>query len=262
MFQLGFGDLDAGEVEAAILGARKPGTLLSDLIARISPSKTPAWPNLTGTVRADSLVLGPVKLQQPVAELDIVETGAEVTSFDAGLFGGQIHSTGKLVASGGANGKPVYSMAGEFHRLNPSLASMLVGLRLTGGEIDGSGKFDLSGFTTEDLAASATGTLHFDWRHGSVAADPVSAAIDDSGDADRHRVPVALARFDSWSADAAIAHGEIQLGENQVQRGARKSTVAAHLMLATSPQLNFTPDKPPDKAPDKTSGKPSESAHK
>lgn len=253
-FQLGFGDLDAGELEAAILGARKPGTLLTDLIARISPSRTPVWPSLKGTVRADSLVLGPVKLQQPVAELHIADKGAEVTSFDASLFGGQVHSTGKLVTTGSANSKPAYSMAGQFQHLNPSLAGKLVGLRLTGGEIEGSGKVDLSGFTTEDLAASAAGTLHFDWRHGSVAPDPASAAIDDSGDAGEPRVPAALARFDTWSADATIAHGEIQLGQSEVQRGARKYTVVARLTLAKPPQLDFTPDKSP--------AKPAESAHK
>ncbi len=62
-FQLHFADLDAAALQSALLGAREKGTLLSDLIDRVHPSSAPPWPQLEGTVTADSLILGPVTLQ-------------------------------------------------------------------------------------------------------------------------------------------------------------------------------------------------------
>ena len=59
--------LDAAEMQSTILGAQKPGTLLSTLIARITPSTKSAWPELEGTVKADSLILGPVTLHNAVS---------------------------------------------------------------------------------------------------------------------------------------------------------------------------------------------------
>ena len=47
--------LDAAELQTTLLGAEKKGTLLSTVIARLTPSSTHAWPALQGTVKADSL---------------------------------------------------------------------------------------------------------------------------------------------------------------------------------------------------------------
>jgi hypothetical protein len=88
----------------------------------------------------------------------------------------------------------------------------LLGLRSTGSSFDGNGKLTLTGFTRGDLAASAKGALHFDWRRGGVAtAGP------------------ALARFDSWTADAAINNGSLTLGQNQLRRGGK--TASAELSV-------------------------------
>src|SRR5207248_1659778 len=57
-FTLDFGALDAAALQEAILGARKPGTLLSSVLARLTPGSTPDWPELEGSVRASSLVVG------------------------------------------------------------------------------------------------------------------------------------------------------------------------------------------------------------
>ena len=68
-FQIQFGDLDAATVQTAILGAHVKGTLLSDLINRLRPSSAPAWPQLEGTVKVASFVLGPVTLKDASADL-------------------------------------------------------------------------------------------------------------------------------------------------------------------------------------------------
>jgi hypothetical protein len=254
-FEVQFGTLDASALEAAILGAHEPGTLLSTLIARLTPasfSSAPSWPLLEGAVTADSLILGPITLQKPTATLHILQNGAEITGMDAGLLGGLVHGSGTLRAAGaaGADGKtedkPVYTLEGKFTKLNPAAVGRLLDLRWSGGDVEGAGKIDLAGFTDKDLAASAKGTLHIEWRHGSVgalgpAAPAGPATADTSGSpADLPvTIPAALIRFDRWTADAAIANGTITLQENQVQRGARKSSVAATVTFGVPPKVSF-----------------------
>jgi len=257
-FTVQFGALDASVLEAAILGAHEPGTLLSTLIARFTPSSTPAWPRLEGTVKADSLVLGPVTLLQPSATLRILDTGAEITGLDAAVLGGRVHGTGTLTAAGTAapdgktRDKPAYTLEGQFSKLTPAAVGQLLGQRWSGGAVDGDGKIDLSGFTDTDLAASATGTLHFSWRHGSIgpvssirqaaSVDTESADDDDPADGGpASQLPRALARFDMWTVDAEIANGSITLkpAQNQVVRGGHKSSIAAAVTFGNPARVTF-----------------------
>jgi hypothetical protein len=219
-----FGDLDAATAQTAILGAHEPGTLLSDLIDRLRPASAPAWPLIDAAVNADSLALGPAKLQDATAELHIRPTGIEITSLDARMLDGSLHGTGTLVIGD----KPAYSLTADFTNLNPVAVGQLLGQNWRGGTIDASGKIDLAGFTGEDLAASAKGTLHFEWRHGSAASAAAGAIT-----------PVALSRFDRWTADAAIENGKITLGQNEVAQGSQKRSAAATVILAEPPKLNF-----------------------
>jgi hypothetical protein len=233
-FQVEFGNLDAGALQAAILGAREKGTLLSTLIARFRPasaSNAPAWPRLEGSVKAESLVLGPVTLTDASAALRILATGAEITDLDADLLGGHVHGNGTLsTAADDAN--PVYTLEGEFEKLSPAAVGQLLGLKWSGGVFQADGKIDLSGFTYSDLAASAKGTLHFEWRHGM--ASPQNGALSTAG-----AVPAALARFDCWTADADIANGTVTLKGNEVQQGARKRAVEGALTFGDPPKVSF-----------------------
>jgi hypothetical protein len=227
-FHIEFGDIDAATVQTAILGAHEKGTMLSDLIGRLSPSAAPVWPQLQGTVKASSLVLGPVKLKDATAELLIQVTGAEITSLNATLLGGQLHGTGTLVAGD----KPAYTLEGNFEKLNPVEVGQMLGETLRGGTFDANGKIELSGYTGDDLAGSAKGTLHFEWRHGAVGGT----------------VPPALAHFDSWTADAAIAGGNIALGQNEVAQGSHNHAVDATVPLTDPPKVTFpTPKQTPQK---------------
>ena len=111
----------------------------------------------------------------------------------------------------------------------------LLGLRGSGSAFNGNGKIELAGFTSDDLAASAKGELHFEWLRGGISAP--------SGIA-----PPALARFDRWSGDMEIANGALTLKENQVQRGAGAASVQATVILATPAKTTFaTPAPPPAK---------------
>ena len=224
-FTVDFGDLDLSVVQAAILGAHERGTMLSALIDRlrkINSSATPVWPRLEGTVKADSLIVGSVTLDKLSAKLLILPAGAEISGLNAGLLGGQVQVDGTL----STGEKPFYSLQARFQKLNPAAVGQLLGQRWSGGAFSGNGQLDLSGFTGKDLAASAKGTMHFDWRHGAVAT--VSGSV-----------PPQLARFALWSSDAEIAKGAITLKQSQVDEGARKREVDATVTLGDPPRVAF-----------------------
>jgi hypothetical protein len=157
-----------------------------------------------------------------------------------------LHAIGKFRAAGAQGNsanQPAYAFESQFERLNPSAVGKLLGQRWTGGEIEGSGNVDLSGYTGADLATSASGTLHFEWRHGSVGVEPARDAVGPSDEGAAAEIPAALARFDSWTADAAIAKGAITLGQNHVQRGAHRSTITASATLTDPGKVTFSAPK-------------------
>jgi hypothetical protein len=184
---------------------------------------------LEGTVKADSLVLGPVTLHKSTATLHTLANGAEITAFDADILGGRVHGTGTFHTAVTAKDKPSYALEGQFEKLNSSAVGQLFGLR-SSGVFGGTSKIELSGFTGDDLAASAKGAFHFEWQHGKVA--PGTAAI-----------PPALGRFDRWTADAEIANGSLTLKDNQVKLGAATQSLQAAVPLAIPPKLVFTTPK-------------------
>jgi hypothetical protein len=233
-FLVQFGELDAETVQTAALGAHEKGTLLSDLIDRLHPASAPVWPPFEGTVRVDSLILGPVTLKDATAELNILPNSAEITSLDATLLGGNLHAAGTLETGD----KPSYNLTGDFKKLNPTAVGQLLGQNWRDGAFHANGKIELSGYTGADLAGSAKGTLHFEWRHGSVAP-----AASEGG-----TFPVPLARFDRWTADSEIANGKITLGKNEVAQGGRKRAVEAAVTLSEPPKISFAaPEATPAK---------------
>jgi hypothetical protein len=237
-FQVQFGELDAAALQAAILGAHEKGTLLSTLIARLRPAdakSAPSWPPLQGTVQADSLMVGPVTLAGVKAEVHIRDDGAEIAGLEASLLGGRVHGSGTLTAASGES-KPAYSAEFHFDKLNPAAVGQVMGLNWTGRTIDADGKIDLSGFTGEDLAASAKGALHFDWRHGVVPAQ-------EEGKSRADAAALALTRFDRWTADAEIARGAVTLKQSEVQEGGRKWAIAGTLTLGDPAKANFAVPK-------------------
>jgi hypothetical protein len=224
-FGIRFESLDSAALEAAILGARQSDTLLSNLLARFRPENAPGWPELEGTVRADDLALGPVTLSGVAASLRMASAGTEITALDADFLGGRIHATGSVIPGE----KPVYKLEGTFTGLNAAGTGQLLGMTWAGNSLEGNGEIELSGFTGEDLGSSATGTLHFDWRHGSVSED------------NDVEFPPVLTRFDRWTADAVIANGAITLQQNQVERGVHKLAVAGSAVFGDPPKVSFGP---------------------
>jgi AsmA family/AsmA-like C-terminal region len=222
-FGIRFEALDSAALEAAILGARQSNTLLSNLLARLRPENAPGWPELEGTVQAGELTLGPVTLSDVAASLRIGAAGTEIQALDAELLEGRMHATGSVTPGA----KPVYKLEGSYTGLNAAGTGQLLGMTWAGNGLEGTGQIELSGFTGEDLGSSAKGTLHFDWRHGSVS------------EANDVEFPPVLTRFDRWTADAEIANGAITLKQNQVQRGVHKLAVAGSAVFGDPPKVSF-----------------------
>jgi uncharacterized protein involved in outer membrane biogenesis len=235
-FQVQLGNLDAATVETAILGVQEKGTLLSTLIDRLHPSSATPWPELVGTVTADSLALGPVTLQGVSADLKVVSTGVEIANLDGGLFGGSIHVAGSLLKPATDADKPAYTFEGGFQKLDVTSVGAMLGLRWAGAPLNGNGKIELSGYTAKDLAASTKGTLHFECRRGAIGNQP-------SESSKAGVVPAVLGRFDRWGADASIENGAVTLGQNEIQYGSRKRGVEGTVTFGEPPKVSLTAAK-------------------
>jgi hypothetical protein len=248
-FQLQFGDLDAAHLQTAILGVHEQGSetgsLLSSLIDRLHPSSAPPWPRLQGTVRADSLILGPVTLRQPSAAVRVDPDGAKITDLSAGLLGGQLQLSASVAKPATDQDKPGYELEGSFQQVSPAALGQLIGLRWSGGPLNGSGKVDFAGYSASDVAASAKGTLHFECQRGAIL--PPSAAVA----AHPAAFPTELAHFDHWTADSAIASGAVTLGQNQLRQSGRTRSVQATLTFADPPKVTFRPAEDPQAAASK-----------
>jgi len=99
--------------------------------------------------------------------------------------------------------------------------------------LDGKGEVELSGFTDNELAASAKGTLHFEWRHGAIEENPAVEI----------EIPKVLTHFDRWSADATIANNAVSLASSEVQQSSRKTSVGATMTFANPPEVSFAEPK-------------------
>ncbi len=224
---LQFGDLNAATLQEALLGARRSGTLLSGLLARFRGSSTPTWPQLDGTVSVNTLTLGPVRLLNAQASLQLRSTSAEITSLDAGLLGGKLHATGNVVPGD----KPAYALEGTFSKVSSTALCQVMGLHCAGGTVEGNGKLELAGYSAADLGASAKGSMHFEWRRGAMHGPPP--------------IPAPLARFDRWIADASIANGVLTLTQSRVESGPDASSVRATVTFAQPPKISFgVPESP------------------
>lgn len=236
-FAAQFGSLDAETMQAAFLGAREKGTLLSDLLNRLSPSSAPPWPAMSGTVKADTFVLGPLALRHASATVKISAGSADLSDLQAATLGGQLKASGSVVWAADEQSAPAYSITAQVDGINASQLGEMLNARWSGGPLSVDGNIDLTGFTAKDLAASAKGTLHFDWKHGSVAGQ--GSAPGKSRPASAAAVP---ARFDDWSGAATIGNGKIALGENNLSAAGRKLAVQGTITFGKPPKVELTRD--------------------
>jgi AsmA family len=250
-FAVEFGKLDAAALESALLGTREPVSLLTALIDRLHLSSAPAWPELDGTVKAESLELGPVTLGDPTATLRILPSGARFESLDADVLGGKMHLTGTLTKPPTDAGQPVYALEGKFEGLSAEEVGRLLDMRWRGGPFDAEGRVKLAGLTERELAASAKGTVQFDWRQGVVSALPAAGGRGrDPGKTGRESaaergetVPAVLSRFSRFGGDAEIGEGKATLRGAEAVEGRRRRPVNAEVIFGEPPTVKFAAPK-------------------
>ena len=236
-FAVALGALDAADLQTAILGVHEKGTLLSSLIDRLHPSSAPPWPELDGSVKAESLVLGPVTLNQPSIQIRIVPAGAQISSITASLLSGRLEASGSFTRAASDQDKPGYSFDGKVEKLSAAAVGQLLGQHWTGGAFNASGNIELEGYTEKDLGTSAKGALHFEWARGAVNGKAAA------GKSRAAALPASLTRFDRWTGDAAIASGAVTLGENQVLLGSHKDSVAGTVTFGDPPEVALAAPK-------------------
>lgn len=220
-----FDRLDAAALQAALLGARKQGTMVSTLLERFSHHTAPLWLRLEGTLHANALVLGPVTLEKATIAFRVLPSRAEFTAIDAGILGGVLRATGAVLSGD----KPAYSFDGGFDKVSGPALCQLLKLHCTGGAVSGGGKLSLAGYSGDDLAASAGGTMHFEWQKGAI----VSAGA-----------PKALARFSRWTGEGTISHESVTLKQSQVFQSGRTAAVDATVTLSETPKIAFPEPQP------------------
>jgi hypothetical protein len=224
-FTVRFAALDANSLQAALLGAHEQDTLISSLIDRFRPAAQPLWPDAEGTVQAETLTAGPFTFTGATAQLKIGPNQATVTDFKAHTLGGTVQGAGSVETPGGLqDAKPQYFIRGSFLGVKPQQAGRLIGQEWSGGPITGSGFLNFTGFTTDDFASSAQGSISFDWPNGRVAqADS----------------PL-LKAFSLWSGSAPISKSSIHLDGTALRHGARTTKVEGSLTFGPEPELALT----------------------
>ena len=241
--ELRFGALDAAALQAALIGAPEEKSLFAPLMDRMRSSDRPKLPEVTVSVQADSLLLGPALLLKPVIHMQFKPSEIVLEDIQTDLLGGSAKLTGHVAWTGA---KPEYTFEGSLNRLNPIAVGELVNAQWTGGSVSGSGSIKLSGLTAKDLQTSAVGNLRFDWLHGVLSTASIAAAA--SPDA---RVPEARsetkseakpeAKFDDWNGTVSIQGGKAQIGQNELVLGKRSSSMAGTIPFAGPVKLSIVP---------------------
>jgi uncharacterized protein involved in outer membrane biogenesis len=196
--------LDLGALQSALLGSSEGGELLRQILNRIDrhPVK---WPDLSGTVQIAELSTGKLVVRDVVGAIDVSGNLIKIRSLNGRLANGTVHVAGVVDASGD---QPDYRLDAQVTNAAPSALASMFDERWGSGVANLSTQLRMTGFDAQELAQSATGTLHWNWTKGGLAAEaplPVAAQP--------------FVHFDQWSADAAIADSTITITHSLLARG-------------------------------------------
>ena len=196
--------LDLGALQSTLLGSSEGGELLRQILDRIDrhPVK---WPDLSGTVQIGELSTGKLVVRDAIGAIDVSGNLIKIRSLNGHLANGTIHLAGVVDDSGD---QPDYRLDVQVTNAAPSALAGIFEERWGSGVANFSTQLRMSGFDAQELARSATGTLHWNWTKGGLAAEtplPVAAQP--------------FVHFDQWSADAAIADSTITITHSLLARG-------------------------------------------
>jgi hypothetical protein len=196
--------LDLGALQSTLLGSSEGGELLRELLNRIDRHSV-KWPDLSGTVQIGELSTGKLVVRDAMGAIDISGNSIRIRSLNGRVANGTMHLAGVVDASGS---EPDYQLDAQITNAAPSALANMFEERWGSGVANLSAQLRMSGFDAQDLAQSATGTLHWNWTKGGLATEaplPVAAQP--------------FVHFDQWSADATIADSTIKITHSLLARG-------------------------------------------
>lgn len=222
-FYLKAGDWNLADLQSALVGPTTRDDLLREFLSRIDHHRA-TWPRLTGTVQVGALAAGKLLVHDVQARVEIAGGSMRIQSFNGHLPKGTLHLGGTLDASGGT---PAYDLDVQVADASPSQIAALFGEHWGTGKLGFSAQLKMAGLTAQDLARSATGTLHWDWKNGSLAlAKPPEPKQ-------------ALAPFSDWHGDGAIGNSAIKTSQSLMVRGSHTLPVSGTLSFDRGLDLQY-----------------------
>ena len=229
-FTLAEPSLDIGELQSTLRSSGQSGEILEEILSHIDHRAT-VWPQLAGTFQVGSLSMGKLVLHDAVGDVEIAGRSMQIRSLDGQMLNGSVHLTGTLEATGDA---PHYEFNAEITNASLTALAALSAEHWGSGAADFSAHWIMSGSDTQELIRSANGTLHWNWRKGSLAA-PVSSSS---------TTALELMRFDNWSGDAAIQDSGISIQQSILARGAEATPLSG--TISFNRQIDLKSDSQSD----------------
>jgi hypothetical protein len=228
-FSLSTADLDLGLLQSTLLGSSEGGALLRQLLDRID-SGSGVWPDLTGTVQAGELSAGKLVVHDAIGAIEVGGRSIKIRSLNGRVGNGTIHLAGVMNASAS---QPQYQLDLQVTNASPAALASIFEERWGTGLVNFSAQLRMTGFDAQDLSQSTTGTLHWNWTKGGLPAEaplPVAAQP--------------FAHFDEWSADAAVAEGEIRITHSLLARG--QNAIPLSGTISFDREIDLKGGSPPD----------------
>jgi hypothetical protein len=220
-FTLAPGPLSAAAIETA-LGAGSNG-FFGQLIDNALGNRISAWPALQGQIRTESLDLGHLPLHDAAVTLSVEGNKLTLTSLDATALGGTLHGSGEMTFE---NNAPHWKLSLRLTGAKPGETAAVFGEQWGSGVMSGETNLTMAGYSTNDLASSATGDFSFSWQNGALATTPGDTA------------EAPFTQFDRWTAKGAIADQALTLTSGGIVRAAR--TIPMRGSITFDRDLNLT----------------------
>jgi AsmA-like C-terminal region len=232
-FQLVAPTLDVGELQSTLLGVSRSqsqsGELLREILSRIERHPV-LWPRLSGTIQVGALSSGKLVLHDATGAVEIVGRSLAVRSLNGRLLNGVIHLTGTVDAT---EDQPEYSLDVQVTHASPSAFAQLFGEQWGSGLVNLSAQWKMSGFEPSSLAQSASGSLHWSWSRGALAAGNTLPAAAES-----------LQHFDDWSGDAVIEDSTIRIRQSVLARASEAIPLSGTISFSREMELKSESESP------------------
>ena len=208
-FHLSTADLDAAALAAEVLGGSGSSHLdrhldrhlLDQLLSRLNPGALP-WPEMEGTVHADSFTLGRLVLRNATASIAVSGGETRIENLDAQALGGSLHAQGAITMQGAV---PHYNLFAVLTNAGAAEIGGLFAEDWGAGTLTLSSQVQLDGAEAAQLLTSAVGQFHGEWSRGGLGTD------------------TPLARFAQWTGYGIIGNQSLTLTQSELTTGSGDS---------------------------------------